>query len=119
MLLLGLSCLLLHVFVVFGTELTFELPDNDKQCFYEELEKDVKFDMDFQVSYSLKLQLPFHSECLQFIPAACDLLFERFVSLVFVGLFLHIITKCKISFLVRITVCNALINYFNITITFF
>ncbi|TKS69867.1 Transmembrane emp24 domain-containing protein 3 p24 family protein gamma-4 [Collichthys lucidus] len=49
MLLLGLSCLLLHVFVVFGTELTFELPDNDKQCFYEELEKDVKFDMDFQV----------------------------------------------------------------------
>ncbi|XP_051235409.1 transmembrane emp24 domain-containing protein 3 [Dicentrarchus labrax] len=46
---LGLSCLLLHVFVVFGTELTFELPDNDKQCFYEELEKDVKFDIDFQV----------------------------------------------------------------------
>lgn len=52
MLYLGLSCLLLHVFVVFGTELTFELPDNDKQCFYEELEKDVKFDIDFQVSYS-------------------------------------------------------------------
>ncbi|XP_042267732.1 transmembrane emp24 domain-containing protein 3-like [Thunnus albacares] len=49
MLYLGLSCLLLHVFVVFGTELTFELPDNDKQCFYEELEKDVKFDIDFQV----------------------------------------------------------------------
>ncbi|KAL3065232.1 hypothetical protein OYC64_015413 [Pagothenia borchgrevinki] len=46
---LGLSCFLLHVFVVFGTELTFELPDNDKQCFYEELEKDVKFDIDFQV----------------------------------------------------------------------
>ncbi|XP_041643739.1 transmembrane emp24 domain-containing protein 3 [Cheilinus undulatus] len=49
MLCLGLSCFLLHVFVVFGTELTFELPDNDKQCFYEELEKDVKFDIDFQV----------------------------------------------------------------------
>ncbi|XP_008303250.1 transmembrane emp24 domain-containing protein 3 [Stegastes partitus] len=47
----GLSCLLLllHVCVVFGTELSFELPDNDKQCFYEELEKDVKFDIDFQV----------------------------------------------------------------------
>ncbi|XP_018522314.1 transmembrane emp24 domain-containing protein 3 [Lates calcarifer] len=45
----GLSCLLLHVFVVFGTELTFELPDNDKQCFYEDLEKDVKLDIDFQV----------------------------------------------------------------------
>ncbi|XP_031169891.1 transmembrane emp24 domain-containing protein 3 [Sander lucioperca] len=49
MLFLGLGCLLLHVFVVFGTELTFELPDNDKQCFYEELEKDVKFEIDFQV----------------------------------------------------------------------
>ncbi|XP_076615347.1 transmembrane emp24 domain-containing protein 3 [Chaetodon auriga] len=53
MLCLGLGCLLLllllHVSVVFGTELMFELPDNDKQCFYEELEKDVKFDIDFQV----------------------------------------------------------------------
>ncbi|XP_051796101.1 transmembrane emp24 domain-containing protein 3 [Acanthochromis polyacanthus] len=51
MLQLGLSCLLLllHVCVVFGTELSFELPDNDKQCFYEDLEKDVKFDIDFQV----------------------------------------------------------------------
>ncbi|XP_038557772.1 transmembrane emp24 domain-containing protein 3 [Micropterus salmoides] len=49
MLCLALSGLLLHVFVVLGTELTFELPDNDKQCFYEELEKDVKFDIDFQV----------------------------------------------------------------------
>ncbi|XP_049418341.1 isocitrate dehydrogenase [NADP], mitochondrial-like [Epinephelus fuscoguttatus] len=49
MLFLGLSCLLLHVCVVFGTELTFELPDNDKQCFYEELEQDVKFEIDFQV----------------------------------------------------------------------
>lgn len=49
MLYLGLSCLLLHVLLVFGTELTFELPDNDKQCFYEELEKGVKFDIDFQV----------------------------------------------------------------------
>lgn len=51
MLRLGLSCFLLHVALVFGTELTFELPDNDKQCFYEELYKDVKFDIDFQVSY--------------------------------------------------------------------
>lgn len=51
MLYLGLSCVLLYVSVVFATELTFELPDNEKQCFYEELEKDVKFDIDFQVSY--------------------------------------------------------------------
>uniref|UniRef100_A0A3Q0SQE0 Transmembrane p24 trafficking protein 3 n=1 Tax=Amphilophus citrinellus TaxID=61819 RepID=A0A3Q0SQE0_AMPCI len=43
------SLLLSNAFVVFGGELTFELPDNDKQCFYEELEKDVKFDIDFQV----------------------------------------------------------------------
>ncbi|XP_070684425.1 transmembrane emp24 domain-containing protein 3 [Pempheris klunzingeri] len=49
MLCLGLGCLLLQLFVASGTELTFELPDNDKQCFYEELEKDVKFDIDFQV----------------------------------------------------------------------
>ncbi|XP_023267753.1 transmembrane emp24 domain-containing protein 3-like [Seriola lalandi dorsalis] len=49
MLYLGLSSLLLYVSVVFGTELTFELPDNEKQCFYEDLEKDVKFDIDFQV----------------------------------------------------------------------
>lgn len=46
----GLGCLLLHVLAVFGTELTFELPDNEKQCFYEELEKDTKFNIDFQVS---------------------------------------------------------------------
>lgn len=52
MLCLGLGCLLLHAFTVFGTELTFELPDNDKQCFYEELEKDTKFEIDFQVSHS-------------------------------------------------------------------
>ncbi|XP_068454719.1 transmembrane emp24 domain-containing protein 3 [Clinocottus analis] len=49
MLFLGLCCLLLHVSVVFGTELTFELSDNEKQCFYEELQKDVKFEIDFQV----------------------------------------------------------------------
>lgn len=53
MLNLGLSCLLLlllRVFVAFGTELTFELPDNDKQCFYEELEENLRFDIDYQVS---------------------------------------------------------------------
>ncbi|XP_012724201.1 transmembrane emp24 domain-containing protein 3 [Fundulus heteroclitus] len=49
MLLPGLSCFLLHVAVAFATELTFELPDNDKQCFYEELDRDVTFDIDFQV----------------------------------------------------------------------
>lgn len=39
----------MHVIFVYGTELTFELPDNDKQCFYEELDSGVKFDIDYQV----------------------------------------------------------------------
>ncbi|KAL0977991.1 hypothetical protein UPYG_G00164390 [Umbra pygmaea] len=47
--LLGLCVLMLHVILVGSTELTFELPDNDKQCFYEELDTGVKFDIDFQV----------------------------------------------------------------------
>lgn len=51
MLRLGLGCLLLQVFAVSGTELTFELPDNDRQCFHEELEENTKFEIDFQVSY--------------------------------------------------------------------
>ncbi|KAM4602455.1 transmembrane emp24 domain-containing protein 3 [Polymixia lowei] len=49
MLYVGLCCLILHAILVCGTELTFELPDNDKQCFHEELEIGVKFDIDFQV----------------------------------------------------------------------
>lgn len=47
--LLRIICALLHVHWVLGTELTFELPDNEKQCFYEELERGVKFDIDYQV----------------------------------------------------------------------
>ncbi|XP_046897607.1 transmembrane emp24 domain-containing protein 3 [Hypomesus transpacificus] len=46
---LGLCSLMLHVICVCSTELTFELPDNEKQCFYEELENGVRFDIDFQV----------------------------------------------------------------------
>ncbi|KAJ3593967.1 hypothetical protein NHX12_006300 [Muraenolepis orangiensis] len=46
---LGFCCLILHAIVVRSTELTFELPDNDKQCFSEELEEGVKLDIDFQV----------------------------------------------------------------------
>uniref|UniRef100_A0A1A8MDX6 Transmembrane emp24 protein transport domain containing 3 n=2 Tax=Nothobranchius TaxID=28779 RepID=A0A1A8MDX6_9TELE len=49
MLYLSLSCFLLNALVVLGTELTFELADKEKQCFFEELEKNVKFDIDFQV----------------------------------------------------------------------
>uniref|UniRef100_A0A8D3CNK2 isocitrate dehydrogenase (NADP(+)) n=1 Tax=Scophthalmus maximus TaxID=52904 RepID=A0A8D3CNK2_SCOMX len=44
-----LPLLLLRVAAVLATELTFELPDNEKQCFHEELEEGVRFDIDFQV----------------------------------------------------------------------
>ncbi|XP_026099501.1 transmembrane emp24 domain-containing protein 3-like [Carassius auratus] len=42
---------ILAVYIAFAnaTELTFELPDNEKQCFYEDLEQGAKFDIDFQV----------------------------------------------------------------------
>lgn len=76
MLQLGVNCFLLHVFVVFGTELTFELPDNEKQCFYEELEKDVRFDLDFQVSYLPNLPSSwkvFFAEMLQILSALLKL----------------------------------------------
>ncbi|XP_020797312.1 transmembrane emp24 domain-containing protein 3 isoform X1 [Boleophthalmus pectinirostris] len=49
MLSLRIICLFLHAPLVLGTELTFELPDNEKQCFYEELEKGVKLEIDYQV----------------------------------------------------------------------
>lgn len=41
--------LVLHIFLVYCTELTFVLPDNDKQCFYEDLEEGIKIDIDYQV----------------------------------------------------------------------
>ncbi|XP_056603251.1 transmembrane emp24 domain-containing protein 3 [Triplophysa dalaica] len=45
------SLLMLAVYVAYinATELTFELADNEKQCFYEDLEQGEKFDIDFQV----------------------------------------------------------------------
>lgn len=36
--------------VATAVELTFELPDNAKQCFHEEIHKDVKSTIEFQVS---------------------------------------------------------------------
>ncbi|EDO42051.1 predicted protein [Nematostella vectensis] len=41
---LALSCILVSC-----TELTFELEDNARQCFYEELKKDAKATLEFQV----------------------------------------------------------------------
>lgn len=34
---------------VSGIELTFELPDNEKQCFYQDIEKNVSSTLEFQV----------------------------------------------------------------------
>ncbi|KAK7808756.1 hypothetical protein U0070_024562 [Myodes glareolus] len=48
-LLLLLLLLLLQAERLRGTELTFELPDNAKQCFHEEVEQGVKFSLDYQV----------------------------------------------------------------------
>ncbi|KAG9266435.1 transmembrane emp24 domain-containing protein 3 [Astyanax mexicanus] len=45
----GLLVIILYSALISGTELTFELPDNEKQCFYEDLEEGVKFEIDFQV----------------------------------------------------------------------
>ncbi|KAF4111158.1 transmembrane emp24 domain-containing protein 3 [Onychostoma macrolepis] len=44
-----LLILAVYIAIANATELTFELPDNEKQCFYEDLEQGAKFDIDFQV----------------------------------------------------------------------
>lgn len=44
-----LLLLLLRAERLWGAELTFELPDNAKQCFHEEVEQGVKFSLDYQV----------------------------------------------------------------------
>jgi len=36
-------------------EFTFELPDNEKMCFYEVLKKDVKCTLEFQVSSYVRM----------------------------------------------------------------
>lgn len=35
---------------VFGVELTFELPDNAHECFYQEIGKNVSATLEFQVN---------------------------------------------------------------------
>lgn len=45
-----LAILLCLPLFVSGGQLTFELPDNDKMCFYEEIEKGVKTNLEFQAS---------------------------------------------------------------------
>jgi len=50
---LYLCLIVLGVVVRIGncTELTFELPDREEQCFYEEIEKDVNVIFEFQVCH--------------------------------------------------------------------
>lgn len=48
-------CMLLFVVGFFkrdaaGTELTFELEDNARQCFHEDIKKDTKCTLEYQVS---------------------------------------------------------------------
>ena len=38
--------------VCLGVELTFELPDNAKECFYEDIEKGTPANVEFQVRVS-------------------------------------------------------------------
>lgn len=46
---------LLALIVVECTELTFELEDNARQCFYEDIKKDTKGTLEFQVSIQFVL----------------------------------------------------------------
>lgn len=40
-----------------GVELTFELPDNAKECFYEEIEKGTASSLEFQVGGAERVEL--------------------------------------------------------------
>ncbi|XP_071140120.1 transmembrane emp24 domain-containing protein 7-like isoform X2 [Mytilus edulis] len=47
--LIGVIAVLSLLSVVFAGELTFELPDNERQCFFEHIEKGVQSTLEFQV----------------------------------------------------------------------
>jgi len=44
-----LTVLLTYVYLSGGVELTFELPDNAKECFHQEIGKNVSSTLEFQV----------------------------------------------------------------------
>lgn len=52
---IGSVVVLLTLIAVQCTELTFELEDNARQCFYEEIKKDTKGTLEFQVSVQVFL----------------------------------------------------------------
>lgn len=45
----GLLCLF-NVHTVLSGELTFELPDNERMCFFEHIKESLKSTLEFQVS---------------------------------------------------------------------
>lgn len=47
-----LLLVLLNVDLIFGVELTFELYDNAKDCFYELIEKNISVTLEYQVMKS-------------------------------------------------------------------
>lgn len=53
----GLFVALLTLIAVECTELTFELEDNARQCFYEDIKKDSKGTLEFQVSVKVILDM--------------------------------------------------------------
>lgn len=53
--LLFVVSLLLKFYSVCGVELTFELDDNAKDCFYEVIEKDTSVTLEYQVSLHVKV----------------------------------------------------------------
>ena len=48
--LIGITLALLAISQTSGVELTFELSDNARECFYEEIEKGTSVTLEFQVS---------------------------------------------------------------------
>lgn len=48
--LLNISILVSLIDLINSVELTFELPDNDKQCYYQEIEKNKTAILEYQVS---------------------------------------------------------------------
>ena len=47
----GLSALLTLLGLAGAGELTFELPDNEKMCFYERIPKGIECVLEYQVKY--------------------------------------------------------------------
>ena len=52
----SLIFVLLYTTPVIGVEFTFELEDNSKQCFFEDIKQGTRVTLDFQVCLWCKLQ---------------------------------------------------------------